>query len=358
MARQSGDFTCLGQIAEPLLDWYDRAARRLPWRSDPTPYHVLVSEIMLQQTRVEAALGHYIRFLEELPDLESLAAAPTERLLKLWEGLGYYTRARNLQKCAQTVLCEYGGELPRDPALLRRLPGIGDYCAGSIASIAYGVRAPAVDGNVLRVVSRLAAYGGDVALPAVRRELTERVREILPETRCGDFNQALMDLGATVCLPNGAPLCESCPLRALCRGCARGVAADLPVRGKKPARRAETVGVLLISNGGRLALRRRPAKGLLAGLWELPTFAGDASTFCRENRLDCGEPVPDQTGKHVFTHVEWHMTGYRAESLSDRLPEGWVWADLREISERYALPSAFSVFILQKNPQKVIKKEK
>ncbi len=348
MAQETADFSRLREIVPPLLGWYDRCARTLPWRSDPTPYHVLVSEIMLQQTRVEAVREHYARFLEELPDLRALAEAPEERLLKLWEGLGYYSRARNLQKCAKAALREYGGKLPEDPALLRRLPGIGDYCAGSIASIAYGVRAPAVDGNVLRVVSRLAASDGDVAQPAVKRELTARVTEILPDDRCGDFNQALMDLGATVCLPNGAPLCEACPLRALCIGYARGIAASLPVRTKKPARRAEEIGVLLLSRNGRLALRRRPEKGLLAGLWELPTFSGDAAAFCAENCLDCTPPVPGEKGKHIFTHVEWRMTGWRAESASDGLPEGWVWASFSEIAEKYALPSAFSTFFAQK----------
>ncbi len=333
MAQGSADFSRLAEIVPPLLGWYDRCARTLPWRSDPTPYHVLVSEIMLQQTRVEAVREHYARFLEELPDLRALAEAPEERLLKLWEGLGYYSRARNLQKCAKAALREYGGKLPEDPALLRRLPGIGDYCAGSIASIAYGVRAPAVDGNVLRVVSRLAASDGDVAQPAVKRELTARVTAILPDDRCGDFNQALMDLGATVCLPNGAPLCEACPLRALCIGYARGIAASLPVRTKKPARRAEEIGVLLLSRNGRLALRRRPEKGLLAGLWELPT---DTLPDPPAGGEPCGE------AKHVFTHVEWHMRGYILRC--DRREAGYVWVT-REQRRALAVPGAFKYYV-------------
>jgi len=341
----TGNFSRLGGIVEPLLRWYDVCARPLPWRESPTPYGVLVSEIMLQQTRVEAVRERYVLFLRELPDLQALAAVPEERLLKLWEGLGYYSRARNLKRCAERIVSEHGGTVPRDPAVLRTLPGIGDYCAGSIASIAYGVKAPAVDGNVLRVISRLAASDGDISLPAVKKELTGRVRELLPERRCGDFNQALMDLGATVCLPNGAPLCEECPLRALCEGYARGTAADLPVRTKKPPRRKEAVGVLLLRRKDCLALRRRPAKGLLAGLWELPTFSGSAEAFLAQNGVACTPPVPAGKATHIFTHVEWRMTAYAAESADAGLPQGWVWAAPEDMEAVYALPSAFSAFL-------------
>ena len=339
------DFSRFTEIVPPLLAWYDKSARELPWRSDPTPYHVLVSEIMLQQTRVEAVRARYEEFVHELPTIEALAACPEDRLLKLWEGLGYYSRARNLQRAAQKILSDYGGEVPRDPKELRTLPGIGEYCAGSVSSIAYGVRAPAVDGNVLRVISRLASYEEDISRPAVKKELTARVERILPRERCGDFNQALMELGALICLPNGAPLCGACPLRELCEGRRLGTAASLPKKTPRAPRRAEEIGVLLLRSGEKFALRKRPARGLLAGMWELPTFSGGVGEFLSAEHLAVGQISPGKQARHVFTHVEWHMTSYEGEAVGEALPQGWVWADQTELAGRYALPSAFSPFL-------------
>ena len=204
-------------IAQPLLHWFWANHRVLPFRSDPTPYHVWVSEIMLQQTRVAAAVPYYERFVQELPDIPALAACEEERLLKLWEGLGYYSRVRNLQKAARIVCEQYGGQLPGDLAALKKLPGIGDYTAGAIASIGFGVPAPAVDGNVLRVFARLYNDEGDIMQPAVKASTTQKVMAQQPAEAPGDFNQALMELGALVCTP-GQPDCAACPLQALCLG--------------------------------------------------------------------------------------------------------------------------------------------
>ena len=336
----------LSRVPDALLAWYDREARALPWRESRDPYRVWLSEIMLQQTRVEAVLPYYRRFLEALPTLEALAAAPEEKLLKLWEGLGYYSRARNLQKAAREALARYGG-LPGDERELIRLPGIGAYTAGAVASIAFSRPVPAVDGNVLRVFARLTDSHEDVLAPAVRR-VTERVAaSILPHDRPGDFNQALMDLGAAVCLPNGAPRCGDCPLSAFCLGFARGTAAGLPVKAKKKERRVEEKTVLVLADAeGRAALERRSPRGLLAGLWQFPLIDGFApEEGVRETLGDLGIEAlavwPLGEAKHIFTHVEWRMTGFR---VLVRGTGPYVWVSPRELGEAYALPSAFAAY--------------
>ena len=342
------DRELLGRVPELLLAWYDGNARVLPWREDPSPYRVWVSEIMLQQTRVEAVKPYYERFLAALPTVADLAAVPEERLLKLWEGLGYYNRARNLQKAARLVVEQYGGELPGEWEALRRLPGVGDYTAGAIASIAFGKRATAVDGNVLRVTARLLHRRDNILDPKVKRRVEEELLEILPP-RVGDFNQALMELGALVCLPGGAPLCGRCPLSSLCRACALGDQESLPVKAKAKPRRVEERTVFLVFCGGRAALRRRPETGLLSGLWELPQVPGKLSREEAEEQLrQWGlRPVTSlcQTppAKHVFTHVEWRMTGYLLTVSGDG-PREFLWAD-REALEGLAVPSAFGRFL-------------
>jgi A/G-specific adenine glycosylase len=252
-------------ISPALLDWFYKNHRILPFRTDPSPYHVWLSEIMLQQTRVSAALPYYERFLAALPDIPALAACEEEKLHKLWEGLGYYSRVRNLQKAARIVCEQYGGQLPADYDALRALPGIGEYTAGAIASISFGLPVPAVDGNVLRVFARLYNDPRLVTDPQVKREFTARVMEHQPPAKAGDYNQALMELGALVCLPNGAPLCEQCPLGTLCRARAAGTALSLPQKTPPKARRITPVTVALVLNEGRVLLQQRPAKGLLAG---------------------------------------------------------------------------------------------
>lgn len=338
------DQAILEAIPPLLLRWYDGCARDLPWRKEPTPYRVWVSEIMLQQTRVEAVKSYYERFLEQLPTVEALAAAAEEQLMKLWEGLGYYSRARNLQKGARAVMERFGGEVPGSFEALRSLPGVGDYTAGAIGSIAFGLPVPAVDGNVLRVVSRLLALREDVLDPKVKKRTEQQIAAILPRDRPGDFNQSLMELGATVCLPNGAPECGKCPLRELCRARELGIQTEFPVKTAKKPRRIEERTVFLMTCNGRLALHRRPEKGLLAGLWELPSVPGmldesEAGTVLTEWGIESVKLFPLIEARHVFTHVEWHMTAWRAE-VRKTCP-GFSWVTGEELEKGYALPSAF-----------------
>ncbi len=329
--------TPLKQLPIPLLEWYRDNARALPWREDPTPYHVWVSEIMLQQTRVAAVLDYYRRFLAEVPDVAALAALPEDRLMKLWQGLGYYSRARNLQSAARKIMTEHGGAFPSDYAAVRALPGVGDYTAGAICSIAFSLPVPAVDGNVLRVVSRLTGDEGDVTTAAMKKKVAGELSAVIPLHAPGAFTQAMMELGATVCLPNGAPLCDRCPARDFCVARREERTHLLPVKAPKKARRVEERTVWLIFFEGRVALRRRPERGLLAGLWEYPNELSPAALEGVEVRADefgC-------TAKHIFTHIEWHMTARIVRAGSDALPHGWVWATADELAHRYAIPGAF-----------------
>ena len=280
-------------ISSALLDWFYKNQRSLPFRTDPSPYHVWLSEIMLQQTRVSAALPYYQRFLAALPDIPALAACGEEKLHKLWEGLGYYSRVRNLQKAARIVCEQYGGQLPADYDALRALPGIGDYTAGAIASISFGIPVPAVDGNVLRVFSRLYNDPGIITEPAVKKAFTARVMEHQPPDAAGDYNQALMELGALVCVPNGAPLCEKCPLAAVCRARAAGTAPELPQKAAPKPRRMEPVTLALLESPAGFLLQQRPAKGLLAGLWQPVLWEGEAL---------CGRRGPCPSAGHGAGH--------------------------------------------------------
>ncbi len=305
----------LDQITEPLLAWFAEHARTLPWREHPTPYYVWVSEIMLQQTRVEAVKPFFARFTEALPDAAALAACPGERLLKLWEGLGYYNRVQNMQKAARLIVEEYGGELPDTYEALCALPGIGSYTAGAIASIAYGRPVPAVDGNVLRVISRICGNEEDIMKQSVRARFAVELQRVMPQDRPGAFNQALMELGATVCLPNGAPECGRCPLRGVCYARESGRQLELPVKAAKKARRIEKRTVLVIRDSERAAVCRRPARGLLAGLYELPNVPGHLTQAeALAEVRSCGfEPIrilPLEPAKHIFSHIEWQMIGY------------------------------------------------
>lgn len=337
-----------------LLGWYRAQNRDLPWRRDPQPYHVWLSEIMLQQTRVEAVKPYYARFLQALPTIAQLADAPEEQLMKLWEGLGYYRRARSLQAAARQVVEQYGGQLPASYEKLLALPGFGEYTAGAVASIAFGIPVPAVDGNVLRVVSRVLEDGSDLTKTKEKARVREMLLAVEPPDAPGDFNQALMELGAMVCLPNGAPRCLGCPVYPVCKAGQAGTADQYPYKPPKKPRRAEVRTVLLVRRGGRWLLHRRPETGLLAGLWELPSLEGEAGrrevARWLEELLGPGgemglEPLPP--ARHIFSHVEWQMAGW-AVSLPQGegrpLPEGWVWAGLEEVREGYALPAAFAPF--------------
>ena len=329
----------LDQLPIPLLQWYHENARVLPWRSDPIPYHVWISEIMLQQTRVAAVLGYYARFMEALPTVADLAAVEEDRLMKLWQGLGYYNRARNLQKAARQIMEEHGGAFPDTYEAIRALAGVGDYTAGAIASIAFGLPAPAVDGNVLRVVSRLTGDDGDITRSDVKKRMGAALGAVIPLEAPGDFNQALMDLGAMVCLPNGEPLCDRCPAKDFCAARREERTAELPVKAAKKARRVETRTVFLIFYGDRVALRRRPDRGLLAGLWEYPNELSPAPC-----PVEAAGLVDGPSGKHIFTHIEWRMASRIVEAASETLPDGWVWADRAALEREYAVPNAFQAF--------------
>lgn len=325
------------QLPLPLLLWYRENARALPWREEVTPYHTWVSEIMLQQTRVAAVMDYYRRFLEELPTVEDLANCPEERLMKLWQGLGYYSRVRNLQKAAIQIMEGHGGTFPAEYGEIRKLSGVGDYTAGAISSIAFGLPHPAVDGNVLRVVARIAGDEGDITTSAMKKRVTAALYEIIPTAQPGDFNQGMMELGATVCLPNGAPLCHRCPAQHFCNAYQTERTQQLPVKTPKKGRRVEERLVYLLFCGDKIALRQRPKKGLLAGLWEYPNGLVEEKV-CPQFAVKMG------TGKHIFTHIEWHMTALVGEILEEELPRGWVLADRQELAGRYAIPNAFDSF--------------
>ena len=345
----------LDRIAGPLLAWYDAGRRILPWREEPTPYHVWLSEIMLQQTRVEAVKPYYDRFLQALPDIRSLAAVEEEKLLKLWEGLGYYNRARNLKKAAEILVSEYGGEMPDDYGKIQALPGIGSYTAGAISSIAFGRPYPAVDGNVLRILSRLRADDRDILHAKVKKSVEEELFDVIPAGRPGDFNQALMELGAMVCIPNGAPKCEECPWKGLCLAEAEGRTAEFPKKAKKKPRSIEEKTILVIQDAERVALRKRPGKGLLAGMYEFPSLEGHCeeegvSAYLRKIGLLPIRIRKLPPAKHVFTHKEWHMTGYliRVDELAVKGPgqeqRGFVFVEPEQTRTEYPIPSAFAAY--------------
>lgn len=337
----------LAMLPGALLPWYEQNRRELPWRQDHDPYHIWVSEIMLQQTRVEAVKGYYARFLETLPTVSSLAECDDELLYKLWEGLGYYTRVRNLRKAAQQVMEQHGGKFPGEYSQILALPGIGEYTAGAICSIAFNQPTPAVDGNVLRVIARLTNDDTPIDQPAYKKSVTKALAEIYPE-RAGDFTQALMELGATVCGPNRAPDCENCSCKVFCLGYHQKTAEKLPVRIPKRQRKIETYTVFILSCDGKIALQKRPAKGLLAGLWQLPNVPGKLSTQRALEQVERFNLKPTEIKmeveqKHVFTHIEWDMRGVWVEvSACDG---DFVWMDEAEIYDKAALPTAFRRFL-------------
>ena len=351
----------MSDFSHELLEWYRHNRRMLPWREDPTPYHVWLSEIMLQQTRVEAVRGYYLRFLESLPDVASLAQSSEETCLKLWEGLGYYSRVRNLRKGALVVMERCGGKIPTTSDELIRLPGIGQYTAAAIASIAFGERIPAIDGNLLRIYSRLAMYEDNIRTPAAHKAAADYFLNLMPERQvsvengnpCGNFNQALMDLGSAVCLANAAPDCGVCPVSGFCRIHRErsGSEAELPHMPAGKEKKTEYLTVFLIRTGDRTAVRKRPARGLLAGLYEFPNAPGqldaeEALEWLKENGV---EPVRIRRicgAEHIFTHKKWIMSGY--EVLTDAFAEKeipFIMADKEEILNKYSIPSAFAVFL-------------
>ena len=341
----------LEQIADPLLQWFDEHARVLPWRNQPTPYRVWVSEIMLQQTRVEAVKPFFRRFTEALPDVKALAQCEEDRLLKLWEGLGYYNRVRNMKEAAQTIVEKYGGQLPKDYEALQTLKGIGSYTAGAIASIAYGMAVPAVDGNVLRVVSRVLASEEDVLKSSEKKKMEERIQRVIPKDRAGAFNQALMELGAMVCVPNGMAKCEECPIKALCLARERNIVMELPRKTPKKKRRVEEKTVLILKDGERAAIRKRSDRGLLAGLYELPNLEGhltpaEVLEYLKEQKLSPVRIRRLGEAKHIFSHVEWHMIGYAVllEDQGEASDTGYLFVEPKDTQEKYPIPAAFEAY--------------
>lgn len=335
------------EVIPPLLAWLAKNGRSLPWRDAPTPYHVWISEIMLQQTRTAAVIPYYERFLAELPDVTALAGVSEERLMKLWEGLGYYSRARNLKRAAELLMREHGGELPKSAEALRALPGIGAYTAGAIASLAFGLPEPAVDGNVLRVIMRYYACDADITEEKTKRLVADLLRAHYPSgENAARLTEALMQLGELVCIPNGEALCERCPLAERCEARIGRIVPLLPARKPKKPRRIEERVLLLCRFHGAYLIRKRPERGLLASLWEfpsLPAAEGTAEACLASLGIPNVPLTPIGDAVHVFTHVEWHMHGYLAEI--DKVPIGFIAAGREELKSTYAIPSAFRYFL-------------
>ena len=343
------------QIVKPLLDWYDRGHRILPWREEPTGYKVWISEIMLQQTRVEAVKPYFNRFIDELPDIKSLAECEEDRLLKLWEGLGYYNRARNLQKAARQIMEDYGGKMPETQEELLKLAGVGNYTSGAVASIAFGESVPAVDGNVLRILSRLSLDEEDILKDTTKGKVEKQLKEVMPLDRPGDFNQALMELGATVCIPNGKPRCEECPWEKICLAHKSGREEEFPKKQAKKKRMIEKKTILIIQDENKSALHKRPSKGLLAGLYEFPNLEGHQTekrvlAYLKEIGLEVLRIKKLEASKHIFSHKEWHMIAYQIK-VDELAPKGnqlekenWIFVESYEAQKNYPLPSAFGAY--------------
>ena len=362
----SGD-SIFPALCNTLLAWRKSApdVRDLPWRDEPTPYHVWISEIMLQQTRAAVVRAYYLRFLDALPSVRDLAAVDDDALMKLWQGLGYYSRARNLKRAAQVIVAEHGGVLPNDFDALLALPGIGRYTASAIASFAYGAPRPAVDGNFLRVATRVTANPINIAKDATKRALEAALMPSYPSGKdAGLLNEAFMDLGATICLPNGTPLCHACPAARLCLAHEYGTEQNYPVKAALKARRKEQRTVLLLSCGEQIAIRKRPAKGLLAGLWEYPNLDGKLSKRAVRTHLESEgyhvlDIAPLPPARHIFSHIEWSLTGWAvsvaewnepplmaAEEI-DGAPAPLLWVRREELADKYSIPAAFGYFTPQ-----------
>ena len=335
----------LEKIVEPIVKWYKENKRMLPWRKQNNPYAIWISEIMLQQTRIEAVKVYYERFMREIPNIETLANIEEEVLLKLWEGLGYYSRAKNLKKAAIKICEEYGGNMPKYYEQLVDLPGIGEYTAGAIASIAYHERVPAVDGNVLRVISRIIGSTKDILLPDTKREMTAKLKAIMPK-ETGDFNEGLMELGERVCIPNGEPFCNNCPLQAYCVAYKQGLTNQIPVRIKKTKRKYEERLIFVLEWKDKIAIQKRGEKGLLAGMYEFPNVMKKEGLIIKQIlqtwNLEAEQKEALGKAKHIFSHIEWNMEGWRIKVKNKN--EQFIWAKKEEIIEKYAIPEAFGYY--------------
>ena len=341
----------LYEAVEPLVHWFRENKRDLPWRHHVNAYRVWVSEIMLQQTRVEAVKPFYHRFMKELPTIEALAEAGEDQLLKLWEGLGYYNRIRNMQIAARQIVEDYSGEFPHEYEQILSLKGIGSYTAGAIASFAFEIPKPAVDGNVLRVVSRILASREDIMKASVRKQMEENIEKVIPRDCPSDFNQGLIELGAIVCVPNGEPKCDICPLASLCRARKLGCQSELPVKKKAKDRKIEQKTILVFQDGETVAIHKRGKKGLLAGMYEFPNVEGHLSMeevveYCKSIGLTPVFVKELPAAKHIFSHIEWHMKGYavRVDELEKQGPKDFIFAHPEEIQAKYSIPAAFEAY--------------
>lgn len=334
------------EMRRPVIQWYQKNKRELPWRKEKNPYHIWLSEIMLQQTRIEAVKQYYERFIKELPTIQDLAEVKEEKLLKLWEGLGYYNRARNLKKAAQIIQEKYEGQMPKRYKELIELSGIGEYTAGAIASIAFDEPVPAVDGNVLRVVSRVIGSKKDVLDNKTKKEFTQKLQEIMPE-QAGDFNEGLMELGELICIPNGEPLCKKCPLQEICIARRDNLTKIIPVRNQKIKRKKEQKTVFLLEFEGKIAIRKREKTGLLANMYEFPNIdkkidKKEIQTVLQDWNLTSSNIEAIGTHHHVFSHIEWDMIGYKIQVSS--INKEFTWVKQEEILQKYPIPGAFVPF--------------
>lgn len=369
-----------------LLQWYHRNKRSMPWRDEPTPYHVWISEIMLQQTRVDAVRDYYLRFIKRLPDIQSLAEIDDDELHKLWEGLGYYNRAKNLKKTANLLIREYEGELPSSFEQLLKLHGIGPYTAGAIASIAFRQAVPAVDGNVMRVISRLTGDARDITQQSTRKGMEEVVQKLIPPSEVHHFNQALMELGALICIPNGSPKCTDCPVKQLCHAYETQSQNTLPVKREKKKRAVQHRSILVFLNEkNEFLIQKREEKGLLSGLWEFVSLESevcicDLELLLKRKGLSFNSVTKIEDAKHIFSHIEWRMHGYLIRTpytkplpseskalypyeidLSERglviresaesvLPDlsfqkEQVWCNFDTMKKTYSIPTAFKAYL-------------
>jgi A/G-specific adenine glycosylase len=333
-----------------LLTWYDQEARILPWRSNPTPYRVWISEMMLQQTRVETVIPFFNRFLAEIPDIQALAEIHEDKLLKLWQGLGYYSRAINLKKAAMILQSEYGGILPSDRKILQKLPGIGPYSAGAISSIAFQQVETLMDGNVLRVIARLKGIDTDIGDKGTQGRIQEILEALISEQRPGDFNQALMELGATRCLPNGMPLCMSCPVSNLCVANLQGRTTNIPMKSAKKPREIQRQTVLLLCHNHTYGIEKRKNSGLLAKMWAFPMLEGNISkdaciAWLKDSGYEIANIASLPAAKHIFTHIEWEMIGYEVELQSFKNHWPLTWATKEQLETQYAIPTAHSFYM-------------
>lgn len=333
-------------IQEELLYWYDNEYIMLPWREDTDPYKIWISEIMLQQTRVEAVIPYFERFIKRLPTIKELAEVEEDELMKLWQGLGYYRRAKNLQFAAKQIMDDYHGVMPKTAKDLKNLKGIGDYTAGAISSIAFNQVEPAVDGNILRIFARLFGVKEDIRKNSIKKELTELYKPFIPNDRPGDFNQALMDLGRKICIPSKNPKCEECPIMNNCYAYNHSMQDTIPYLSKKKAQKQEDMTILIFMNTNKVWLKKRPENGLLASLYEYTTLEGhltkeDVRKYVNNSKITIQE-LPKS--KHMFTHIRWDMVGYLVDIHNDKIDDIGLFVEIDEVETIYSIPTAFKTY--------------